>query len=151
MVPAFAGGKRREITKTPRIHFYDVGLRNSLTRSLDPNIEQRVDRGAIAETLVFSEICKSVSSDWSVHFWRAKGGAEVDFVLVSGPRIIAVEVKSSAKAKLTRSSRSFIEAYSPEQFIMVTLDERDKVVSIEKNTRVSFIWLGELAGLLSVL
>jgi len=151
MVPAFAGGRRREITKTPRIHFYDVGLRNSLTRSLDPNIEQRIDRGAITETLVFSELYKSLPPAWSIHFWKSKGGAEVDFVLESGSRLVAVEVKSAAKNKLTKSSRSFIDSYNPEQFILVTLNEQDTKDKKEKNTTLKFIWLGDLAAELSAL
>ncbi len=151
MVPAFAGGKRREITKTPRIHFYDVGLRNSLIRSFDPNIHQRIDRGAITETLVFSELCKTLSPSWAIHFWRAKGGAEVDFVLVSGSRLIAVEVKTATQQKLTKSSRSFLDSYKPEQFILVTLDEQDMKETREKSTIVKSMWLGDLSTQLSSL
>ena len=47
-------------------------------------------------------------------FAREVCGAELDFVLVSGKRCIGVEVKHGGRATLSRSTRSFIEAYAPE-------------------------------------
>lgn len=61
-IPAFAGGRRREITTAPRVHFYDGGLRHSLVGQLGDDLARRPDRGQVVETWVFG---------------RTKGGAEV--------------------------------------------------------------------------
>ena len=120
LLPAFAGGRRREITSRPRVHFYDVGLRNELLNAFDDDLSRRTDRGALFEALAFSELAKTCPRDWTLHYWRAKGGAEVDFVLVRGDRRVAVEVKAGARTKLSRSARSFIEAYAPTHFVVLT-------------------------------
>lgn len=121
-LPAFAGGKRREISSASRIHFFDMGLRNALIGAFDDNIRQRPDRGALAEGLTFCELFKAKPPGWSIQYWRAKGGAEVDFVLSFAQRKIGFEVKAGQANKLSRSARSFIDAYSPEAFVLVTSD-----------------------------
>jgi len=47
------------------------------------------------------------------------GGAEIDFVLVRGERRIGVEVKAGALRRPSRSVRSFVDAYAPEEFLLV--------------------------------
>jgi hypothetical protein len=120
LLPAFAGGKRREITSAPRVHFYDPGIRNAVLGALSEDVERRPDRGALHETLVFAELAKSVDRSWGIHYWRAKGGAEVDFVLVRGDHTVAVEVKAGERPNLSRSARSFLDACAPSDFLLVT-------------------------------
>ncbi len=116
----FAGGKRVEHTSRPKVFLVDVGLRNRLVGDFRPFIE-RVDRGAVAEQWVFSELLKGLPDDATLHFWRSAGNAEVDFVVVRGDHVVGVEVKASAleRPALTRSARSFIDAYSPGEFWVV--------------------------------
>jgi predicted AAA+ superfamily ATPase len=116
-LPAFAGGKRSEITSAQRIFFVDPGLRNAALGAFSEDLELRPDRGALAESFVFAELLKALPEAWTIHYWRTKGGAEIDFVLVSGDRRIGVEVKHGGRAALSRSTRSFIEAYAPEAVI----------------------------------
>lgn len=124
LVPAFSAGKRRETTSALRVHFVDMGLRNAVTGSLMMDLDRRPDMGALAEGFAFGEILKTLPWDWTIHYWRSKGGAEVDFVLVREGRCVAVEAKAGLRAggarRLSRSARSFIEAYSPDVFIVVT-------------------------------
>lgn len=118
-VPAFSGGRRSEITSAQRVHFCDVGVRNAVIRAFGPDLKLRPDRGALAESWVFGEILKSVPRPWGVHYWRAKGGAEMDVVLVLGDRLIGVEVKAG-RATVSRSVRSFADAYAPETIVLVS-------------------------------
>lgn len=120
LVRPFAGGKRAEITKSPKVYWLDTGLRNRLLGDFQP-FDQRTDRGALLENWVFTEISKHLPSLAEVLFWRSTGGAEVDFVIRSGGRLIALEVKASRAAapRLPRASRSFIDAYQPEVFALV--------------------------------
>lgn len=118
-VPAFSGGRRSEITSAARLHFYDMGVRNALLSRFDPAVDNRADRGALADGWAFTALSKVLPRGWDIHYWRSKGGAEVDFVLVGGDRLVGVEIKTSGRQRITRSLRSFIDAYHPELVLLV--------------------------------
>jgi predicted AAA+ superfamily ATPase len=118
VVPPFSGGKRSEITGEPRVHFFDMGLRNAALDSFGEDVGLRPDSGALAEGWAFSEIEKTIPPQWTLHYWRARGGAEIDFVLARGDDIIGVEVKSGAAGAIGRSIRSFAEAYQPRAIVV---------------------------------
>lgn len=124
-LPPFAGGKRAEVTSRPKIFLVDPGLRNRLLHDFSP-FDERVDRGPLLESWVFSELWKALPPDATLHFWRSSSKAEVDFVMVRGDKILAIEVKASAlrRPKLSRSSRSFLEAYAPERFAIASMGLR---------------------------
>lgn len=147
-LPPFAAGKRAEVTGRAKIFLVDGGLRNRLVGDFRPP-EQRVDKGAVAKQWVFCELLKACPSDATLHFWRSAGGAEVDFVLVQGPRLLAVEVKadSPAQLRLARSSRSFIEAYAPEE-LWVVHSGGDASVSEAGPTRVRHVPMVDLGAAL---
>jgi hypothetical protein len=119
----FAGGKRREITGAPKIFFIDNGIRNQLLNQLNNQLEQRPDMGQLLENWVFTELFKALPLTSSLEFWRSKAGAEVDFVVEHAAELHAFEVKSSSmtQPKLSRSARSFLEAYKPKRFIVVNM------------------------------
>lgn len=119
-VPAFAGGGRREVTAAARLHFYDMGIRNGVLGRFEQDLALRSDSGALAEGWAFGALCKAISREWTVHYWRSKGGAAVDFVLVNGDALIAVEVKAGGRHRVTRSLRSFIDAYHPRCAILAS-------------------------------
>lgn len=117
----FAGGRRSELTSTPKLYFVDNGLRNQLAGGFQP-LAARADTGRLMENLVFSELLRRWPWPGQVRYWRTRNGAEVDFVLEPVPgRIVGVEVKAQklSRPKLTRSSRAFIEAYEPAEFLVV--------------------------------
>ncbi len=119
----FAGGKRREITSAPKVFFIDNGIRNQLLNSFSRQLELRTDKGQLLENWVFTETCKLLPLQSSLKFWRSKAGAEVDFVIDHAGDIYGLEVKFSSlkQAKLSKSSRSFIEAYKPRKFAVLNM------------------------------
>lgn len=128
-IPPFVGGKRAEITSTPKLYFLDNGIRNLLFGGFGP-ADHRADFGALTENLVFTELSKAVHPLLdTIHFWRSSSGAEVDFVIQSAGRLIAVEVKAGPlhRPKVTRSLRSFIQAYSPDKVVVLNSGLRDEV------------------------
>ncbi len=145
LLPAFSGGKRREITTAHRIHFYDMGLRNALLGSFGTDIDRRPDRGALAEGWALGEIAKTVPFPWTVHYWRAKGGAEMDFVLGRGNRIVGVEVKSGPRPGPSRSARSFIDAYEPACVILAAGPDAAWSDETSGRTRILTVPLHDLA------
>jgi len=122
----FHGGRRAELVQRPKIYFCDGGIRNALLGRLTPFAE-REDSGALFEAWVGAELLKHLSPLLPLdvlRFWRSKAGAEVDFVLERSSGLLGIECKASSMRapRLTRSSRSFIEAYQPTEFWVVNLE-----------------------------
>jgi predicted AAA+ superfamily ATPase len=152
-VQPFAGGKRREIIGTPKVFFIDNGIRNQLLYDFSTDLSLRTDRGHLVENWVFTEIYKALPLQSAVKFWRSKARAEVDFVIEHAGYSYGVEVKSTSleRPKLSRSSRSFIEAYKPKQFAVVNMTLLEEI-SLDE-AEVSFLtpsqlpsWLADLFG-----
>lgn len=80
----------------------------------------------------------------TLHFWRIKDKAEVDFVINKGGEVIPVEVKcKELKGKtIERSLKGFISKYMPKEAWIVNIGLRDE----EKigNTRVRYMPFYEL-------
>jgi len=89
----------KAIIKTPKLYFYDTGLRNAVFGEFQP-LDNRADIGAIIENFVFSELIKSIEKD-RLWFYRTTTGSEIDFIFVKGNKTIPIKVKyriSSQKA-----------------------------------------------------
>ncbi len=89
--------KTKEINKSHKIYFYDVGIRNALIGNTDP-IELRPDKGAIFENFFIAEMIKDRAysgRNSEINFWRDRQGAEIDLVESSnaGKVIAAYECK----------------------------------------------------------
>lgn len=124
LIRPYVGGKRAEITSAPKAYFLDNGIRNQIFGGFS-EAGTRADRGAVMENFIFTELYKSINPLLdSIRFWRSKSGAEVDFVLERQGKVFGWEVKSGdSRREMTRSSRSFIEAYQPEYFFVVNETE----------------------------
>jgi len=129
MLRPFAGGKRSELTRSPKIYWLDLGLRNRVLADFRP-LQQRQDMGPLLENWVYTEIEKTRPSLARLFFWRSKSGAEVDFILADGQRLLAIEVKSSHSSgkKIPRSLRSFLSAYKPTAVCIVSLNMEDEEI-----------------------
>lgn len=144
LVRPFVGGKRAEITSARKVYFLDNGIRNQLFGGFQAAGE-RADRGALLENFAFTELAKTVNPLLDgLSTWRSKAGAEVDFVVEHQGRLLACEVKAGeSRGSLTRSARSFIEAYQPEQFLIVNRAAWPETTV--GATRVRFLSVDELA------
>ena len=58
-LPPFAGGRRSEITGTPKIFLVDNGIRNHLLYDFKA-LEERADAGAALENWIFAELWKAL-------------------------------------------------------------------------------------------
>ncbi|MGE3954890.1 MAG: ATP-binding protein [Parachlamydiales bacterium] len=126
-VTPFVGNKRTEITRTPIYYFLDNGFRNTALRNYAPP-ENRADLGFLVESLVFQELYKHITQRYlpfTLHYWRTKSGAEVDFVAYqNADNLLPIEVKYQRfdRPTVSRGFRSFIEAYHPKMGVIVTRD-----------------------------
>jgi hypothetical protein len=122
-VTPFHANIRKEITKAPVFHFSDLGLKNFASGDFGLLSKNRI--GHLFENLIFNILRQKVEySSSTIHFWRTKDGAEVDFILKRGNSLTPVEVKfkSLSKPEVTRSLHSFISAYHPIQAFIVNID-----------------------------
>lgn len=127
MITPFVGNKRTELTSNPIFYFLDNGFRNFALKNFnDPN--SRTDIGLLVEGLVFQELYKYITQHFlthSIHYWRTKSGAEVDFVIHKNDQaFIPVEVKyrTMDKPAISRGFRSFLKAYHPKNAVIITRD-----------------------------
>ena len=89
------------LVKSPKLYVADSGLACHLTdvEDLRPSADEPL-RGALFETFVHQNLAGILAS-WSgradLAFWSVQGRHEVDFVVTSGRRFVAVEVKAGSR------------------------------------------------------
>lgn len=130
---------KKEITRSPVAYFYDIGLRN-YARGVFGNLTQPYDFGFLFQNLVFHILKEKFRySGATIHFWRTKDKAEVDFVVTFGADAIPVEVKykRSGRIQISRSIHSFIDRYMPKEAWIVNPDKREEF-ELDK-TKIKFI------------
>jgi len=91
----FTGNRRDEIVKSPKIYYYDTGVRNAVIGDFS-ELGIRPDRGALFENFIIAECVKAnayTGSGYTLRYWRSKQKSEVDLVLTKGNRVIGVEIK----------------------------------------------------------
>lgn len=103
------------------------------------------EAGFLFQNLVYSLLNEKIRDDGStLHFWRTKDRAEVDFVINRGYEVMPVEVKcKEMKGKaISRSLRGFISKYHPEEAWIVNISLKDE--EMIEQTRIRFIPVFEL-------
>ncbi len=128
-VQPFYKNKKKELVKTPKLYFYDMGLRNSVIDNFSST-----EQGVIYENFVFQELIKE---NINPKFWRAKSKAEVDFIIEKEGKLLAIEVKSKKEPGIGKSGYSFIEKYSPDYFFILS-PEKEEYLSVSQ-TKVCFL------------
>lgn len=116
----FSNNKRQELTKSPKIYFFDNGIRNSLINNFE-NIELRNDKGALFENFVISEIYKANNYgeyNLNMNYWRIKSGSEVDLILSDNKKLIACEIKYTKGLV----SKAFFNRYPKASQRIITLN-----------------------------
>lgn len=91
----------KEITRMPKVFFFDNGIRNMLIKNFSP-LELRLDKGGMLENVVFKHFVETLPLE-EIKFWRTKSGAEIDFVVNDN----AYEVKYSTGSVKSQQLQSF--------------------------------------------
>lgn len=144
LISPFARNVRKEMSRSPKGYFWDLGLRNYIL-GLFGHLNNPAEFGFVFENLVFLLLKQQMKLGLTkLNFWRTKEKAEVDFVVESGQKVTPVEVKYKAlrKDEIPRSLRSFITKYSPDEAFIVNLNYK-KTLKIGK-TKLCFIPYYEL-------
>lgn len=112
---AFSRNKRKEISKSMKIYFYDNGIRNSLIQNYNP-LSLREDVGALWENFCIAERYKynlARGNRPNTYFWRTYDQKEVDYVEESEGKIRGFEFKWSAE-KTPKAPKEFVGGYRAE-------------------------------------
>ena len=79
LVKPFRSNVRAELTKMPKVFFFDLGLRNMLLKNFD-NIHERLDKGQFFENVVWREFFLKYGLD-EIKYRRTQQKNEVDFIV----------------------------------------------------------------------
>lgn len=133
---------RKEVSKSPVYYFHDIGLRNYML-GLFSDSSAMETRGHVFENFIYKLLLRRTTHTSStVHFWRSRDNAEVDFIVSSGVSQVPYEVKFARKVALTRSFVNFITSYRPKNAYIVSLGEQGK--KIFESTNIFFIHFDHL-------
>ena len=102
LVRPFSRNLRTELTKTPKIFFYDTGLMQMLwLKRLQTELT-----GSVFETSLFAELAKHTRLD-DVIYWRTTDKKEIDFVLRRSEGPLPMEVKKQFPRAIPPVFKSF--------------------------------------------
>ena len=121
-VNGFSRNLRKEVIKSSRYYFWDVGIRNALINNFN-SLNQRNDVGMLWENFLFMERLKTkhykriFSNDY---FWRTYDQQEIDLIEERNGKLFAFEFKYSPKnAKVPKAWRN---AYPDSEFQVISKD-----------------------------
>jgi uncharacterized protein len=113
-IEAFSGNLRKEISKSSRWYFWDLGVRNALINDFRP-LALRTDKGELWENYLISERLKFLKYNKilaETYFWRTYDQQEIDWLEHENGQMRAYEFKwKESKAKVPKAfSTTYPEA-----------------------------------------
>lgn len=109
---AFSRNLRKEISKSIKVYFYDLGIRNSLIQNYN-RMDIRTDYGALWENFCIVERKKNNKAELKFvnsYFWRTYNQKEIDYIEESEGKINGFEFKWNDKKKY-KAPIDFVEKY----------------------------------------
>ncbi|EKE00934.1 MAG: hypothetical protein ACD_21C00250G0007 [uncultured bacterium] len=109
---SFSRNLRKELGKSKKIYFYDLGIRNALINNFN-SFDTRDDISNLWENFCIIERTKynqNHKNHYNQYFWRMYSGQEVDYIEEHDGKLDGYEFKYNPKAKFKKPTR-FLEAY----------------------------------------
>lgn len=120
----FSRNLRKEIYKTSKYYFIDLGLRNALIRNFNP-LTLRSDAGDLFENWFIMEKHKLASNSRhfsNFYFWRTYDQQEIDLIEEQGGRLTGYECKLRPQKDI-KAPRDWLSAYSNADFKLITQND----------------------------
>lgn len=119
IVQPYLGNFGKRLIKSPKVYVADSGIATSLLDLKDfPAIAGHPVFGSLWESVVLANI-KGNFPEVSVFFYRTNHGAEIDFLISNGIRLIAIECKASLSPSLSKGTYTAIEDLQPGKTLIV--------------------------------
>lgn len=142
VVPPFVSNLGKRLVKSPKVYIADSGLAAALlnVRNFE-DWQAHPGLGAAWEQIVLSNL-KGRLPGVDVSFYRSSRGAEMDFVVQRGQKVVAVECKCSLSPSLTKGTAFALEDIQPlKTFVAAPVSE-----GWAMKPGVDVVSLGELSG-----
>ena len=126
---AFSRNLRKEISKSIKIYFWDLGIRNSLIKNFN-ELAMRSDKGALWENFCIAERMKFNYNHQrfvNSYFWRTYDQKEIDYIEESNGALHAFEMKWGDGKKI-RSPKEFLSTYQGSEFALINKENFDEFV-----------------------
>ena len=120
-LPAFSRNPRKEVVKSRKIYFWDIGIRNAIANDIVPFFE-RENKGGIWENFVIAERLKRnnyLDKHYNYYFWRTYDQEEIDFIEVGDGEIFAYEIKYNPD-KSVKMPDDFLTTYPNSSFKIIS-------------------------------
>lgn len=127
----FSRNLRKEISKTSKYYFFDVGLRNALIRNFNP-LNLRSDTGELFENWFIMEKIKAASifeRPANFYFWRTYDQQEIDLIEEREGKLHGYEVKWS-KLKVKKPS-DWLRTYENSQYEIVNNENYQDFITVK--------------------
>lgn len=121
-LPALSRNMRKEISKSRKIYFYDLGIRNALIKNFN-TYDLRQDKGHAWENFLVSERFKRdtyLKESKNYYFWRTYDQKEIDFVEEKSGELLGFEFKWQ-KNKI-KKPLGFLNSYPNSKIKLVNRD-----------------------------
>jgi len=128
----FSRNLRKEVYKTSKYYFMDLGMRNALIRNFNP-LHLRNDAGVLFENFCVIERQKVLSNgrrSANFYFWRTYDQKEIDLIEEREGTLFGYEFKWSEKRKAPKSTfREFQQAYPQSELRIISPDTIDRLLT----------------------
>lgn len=124
LINPFFKNLRKELTKMPKLYFFDLGLRNFFVKNFKP-FNEREDKGPLLENALFRQLIEKYDFE-EIRFWRTIQKNEVDFVI---DEKLAFEVKVQPKKFKQGKYKTFLENYPKIDFSIVSFNVKEKFIN----------------------
>ena len=136
-LPAFAQNRTKRLIKSPKVMWGDPGLVSFLAGHFNQkDLRSSREAGQIFESMVYLHLAvlsQILLPRPRMFYWRTVTGKEIDLVLEWGRKLVAVEVKLTAKPAFSdiENLRLFLQEY-PETSAGVLVHAGDEVRVMDK-------------------
>lgn len=143
VIRPYSSRRAVEIVAAPKVYAMDTGFvcLHRGWRTLPAT-----ERGLLWEHLVLNELHATVHTR-RIHYWRDKGGHEVDFVIARlGAPPLAIECKWTAREFDPRGLHAFANAYPGSELILVAADQVGKNILETGDRKVTAVSIDRIAS-----
>jgi uncharacterized protein len=120
---SFSRNLRKELVKSQKIYFHDVGIRNALLRNyIEP--EMRNDMGGLWENFCINERMKFNENHRrfvNTYFWRTYDQKEIDYIEEYDGKLHCYEFKYSKRTKVKKPVE-FFNTYPNSEFKVISTE-----------------------------
>lgn len=103
-VPPFVGNTKKRLVKSPKVYISDSGIATALLEL--QNYDQAAGHpvfGSLWESVVLTNL-KAFFPFRNIYFYRTQRGQELDFIIQTDSKTIAIECKASVAPELTKGN-----------------------------------------------